>query len=87
MPAIARAIGLREYPGETMLETLTEYVRDRELLLVLDNLEQVVAAAPVVTGLLASAPGLRVLATSRVALNLSGEVRRTPFRSSRARRR
>ena len=56
-----------------MLETLTEYVRDRELLLVLDNLEQVVAAAPVVTGLLASAPGLRVLATSRVALNLSGE--------------
>jgi predicted ATPase/class 3 adenylate cyclase len=73
VPAIARAIGLREYPGETMLETLAAYIRDRELLLVLDNLEQVVAAAPVVTGLLASAPGLRVLATSRVALNLSGE--------------
>jgi predicted ATPase/class 3 adenylate cyclase len=73
VPAIARALGLREYPGETMLGTLTEYVRDRELLLVLDNLEQVVAAAPVVTGLLASAPGLRVLATSRVSLNLSGE--------------
>src|SRR3954471_897797 len=73
VPAIARAIGLREYPGETMLETLTEYIRDRELLLVLDNLEQVVAAAPIVSRLLASAPGLRVLATSRVALNLSGE--------------
>jgi len=73
IPAIARALGLREYPGETILETLTEYVRDRELLLVLDNLEQVVAAAPAVTGLLASAPGLRVLATSRVSLNLSGE--------------
>src|SRR3954471_643089 len=73
VPAIARALGLREYPGETILETLTEYVRDRELLLVLDNLEQVVAAAPAVTRLLASAPGLRVLATSRVSLKLSGE--------------
>jgi predicted ATPase len=73
VPAVARTLGLREFPGETMLETLTEYVRDRELLLVLDNLEQVVAAAPAIASLLASAPGLHVLATSRVPLNLSGE--------------
>ena len=73
VPAVARALGLREYPGEPMLETLTDYVRDKELLLVLDNLEQVLAAAPAIAGLLASASGLRVLATSRVPLNLSGE--------------
>jgi predicted ATPase/class 3 adenylate cyclase len=70
---IARTLGLREYPGETMLETLTEYVSDKELLLVLDNLEQLPAAASAIAGLLASAPGLRVLATSRVPLHLSGE--------------
>ena len=52
---------------------MTDYFRDKELLLVLDNVEQVLAAAPAIAGLLASAPGLRVLATSRVPLNLSGE--------------
>jgi predicted ATPase/class 3 adenylate cyclase len=73
VPTVARTLGLREYPGETMLETLTQYVRDKELLLLLDNLEHVVAAAPAISGLLASAPGLRVLATSRTPLHLSGE--------------
>jgi predicted ATPase/class 3 adenylate cyclase len=73
VPTIARTLGLREYPGETMQETLTEYVRDRELLLVLDNLEHVLGAAPAISALLESAPGLRVLATSRVPLHLSGE--------------
>ena len=73
VPAIARAIGLREYPGQTTLEALTDYVRGRDLLLVLDNLEQVLPAAPVISLLLESAPGLRVLATSRVRLHLSGE--------------
>ena len=73
VPTIARTIGLREYPGETILETLTDYVRDKTLLLLLDNLEHVLAAAPAVSGLLAAAPGLRVLATSRTPLHLSGE--------------
>ncbi|HUK93948.1 MAG TPA: adenylate/guanylate cyclase domain-containing protein [Gaiellaceae bacterium] len=73
VPTMARTLGLREYPGETMLETLTDYVRDKELLLLLDNLEHVIAAAPAISGLLASAPGLRVLATSRTPLHLSGE--------------
>ena len=53
VPAIARALGLREYPGEPMLDTLTDYVRDKELLLVLDNVEQVLAAGPAIAGLLA----------------------------------
>ena len=43
------------------------------MLLVLDNLEQVIAAAPVLAGLLASAPGLKVVATSRTPLRISGE--------------
>jgi predicted ATPase/class 3 adenylate cyclase len=73
VPTIARTLGLREQPGETVLETLTEYVRERELLLVLDNLEQVLAAAPALAGLLASAPGLRLLTTSRTPLRLRGE--------------
>ena len=72
VPTIAQTLGLREYPGETMLETLEGYVSDKELLLLLDNLEHVVAAAPAISGLLLSAPGLRVLATSRTPLHLSG---------------
>jgi predicted ATPase/class 3 adenylate cyclase len=72
-PTIARTLGLREQPGETVLETLTEYLRDRELLLLLDNFEQVVAAAPALAGLLSSAPGLHLLVTSRTPLRLLGE--------------
>ena len=73
IPSIAQTLGLREQPGETPLETLTEYVRDRRILLLLDNFEQVLPAAPAVAGLLASAPGLRMLATSRTPLRLAGE--------------
>jgi predicted ATPase/class 3 adenylate cyclase len=72
-PTIARTLGLREQPGETVLETLTEYVRDRELLLVLDNFEQVLAAVPALAGLLSSAPRLRLLVTSRTPLRLRDE--------------
>jgi predicted ATPase/class 3 adenylate cyclase len=72
-PTIARTLGLREQPGETVLETLDGYLADKELLLVLDNFEQVLAAAPAVSGLCAAAPGLKLLATSRTPLHLSGE--------------
>src|SRR3954466_11521112 len=61
VPTMLRTFGLREQPGETPLETLTEYLREKELLLVLDNFEHVQAASPVVAGLLETAPGLRVL--------------------------
>ena len=73
MPAIAQALDLRDQPGESALETLSEYLRDKEVLLVLDNFEQVLAAAPAVASLLAEAPGLKLLATSRTPLHLSGE--------------
>jgi predicted ATPase/class 3 adenylate cyclase len=73
VPTISRTLGLREQPGETPLETLCEYLAEKELLLVLDNFEHVAAAAPAVAGLIASAPGLRLLVTSRMPLRLRGE--------------
>jgi predicted ATPase len=72
-PTIAGTLGLREQPGETVLETLGDYLADKELLLVLDNFEQVLAAAPAVSGLSAGSPGLKLLVTSRTPLRLSGE--------------
>ena len=71
--AIAQALGVQEEGGQPLVAQLQEHLRERELLLVLDNLEQVLEAAPVVAGLLAAAPGLRVLATSRERLGLRGE--------------
>ncbi|HSC51532.1 MAG TPA: adenylate/guanylate cyclase domain-containing protein [Gaiellaceae bacterium] len=73
VPTIAQTIGLRERAGESSLAALTDYLRDRRMLLVLDNLEQVVDAGPVLADLLASAPGLKVVATSRTPLRLSLE--------------
>jgi predicted ATPase len=73
VPTIARTLGLREQPGEAMLETLTDYVRRKELLLVLDNFEQVIPAAPALSGVLSEAPGLTLLVTSRTPLRLRGE--------------
>jgi predicted ATPase/class 3 adenylate cyclase len=73
VPTIATTLGLHEQSGETVLETLTEFLRDRRMLLVLDNLEQVTPVAPVLAGLLAAAPGLKLLVTSRTPLRLTGE--------------
>ena len=70
---IAETLGLRETPGEPVEQTLRDYLRPRRLLLVLDNFEHVVAAAPLVADLLAHAPSLEVLVTSRAPLRLSGE--------------
>jgi predicted ATPase/class 3 adenylate cyclase len=72
--AVAQALGLREQAGETLTETLASFLGERELLLVLDNFEQVVEAAPLLAGWMAAASGLRLLVTSRVALRLSGEM-------------
>ena len=62
-----------EVAGSDILPALSAYLRDLRLLLVLDNFEQVEDAAPVVSDLLAAAPGLRVLVTSRIRLRLYGE--------------
>ena len=71
--AAAGALGLREQPGRGFAETLGDYLADREMLLVMDNFEHVLDAAPLVEDLLARAMGLRILVTSRVALRLRDE--------------
>ena len=73
LPEIARAVRLQEMPGRDLSETLREHLRDRELLMVLDNLEQLIEASPLIAELLDAAPDLVVLATSRIPLRLSGE--------------
>jgi predicted ATPase/class 3 adenylate cyclase len=71
--AISGSLGVREEATRPMQESLKDALRDREMLLVLDNFEQVVRAAPLIPELLSVSPRLRVLVTSRAALHLSGE--------------
>ncbi len=71
-PTIAHVLPLGEGRGST-LDSVKEALRERTTLLLLDNFERVDEAAPVVSELLAAAPGLRVLVTSRALLRLSGE--------------
>jgi predicted ATPase/DNA-binding SARP family transcriptional activator/uncharacterized protein HemY len=71
--AITQALGLRESAGQPLIELLKAALRERQMLLLLDNFEQVVAAAPLLTELLAAAPGLQMLVTSRALLRISSE--------------
>jgi predicted ATPase/class 3 adenylate cyclase len=70
---VAQALGVREQRGKPILQSLKEYLRERQILLVLDNFEQILAAASLIVEWLATAPRLKVLVTSRAALNLRGE--------------
>lgn len=71
--AVARTLGVKERPQQRMAETLREQLRAKHLLLVLDNFEHVVAAAPLVSALLAACPALAVLVTSRSPLMIRAE--------------
>lgn len=71
--AIMSALDLAETPGATFLAQIQQRLRDRELLLVLDNFEHLLGAALTVTVLLATAPGLKVLISSREMLHVYGE--------------
>ena len=73
LPAVAAAVGVREESGQALRQTLYDELRSRRCLLVLDNFEQIVTAAPVVADLLASCPGLKILVTTRIRLHLRGE--------------
>jgi non-specific serine/threonine protein kinase len=70
---LAQVLGIKEESGASILETLKRWLADRHLLLVLDNFEHLLAAAPSVPALLQTAPQVQVLATSRVPLQLYGE--------------
>jgi predicted ATPase/DNA-binding SARP family transcriptional activator len=71
--AVATALGIPELPERPAAQALTDHLRSRRLLLVLDNFEHLLPAAVVTAQLLDAAPGLTVLATSRTPLRLSGE--------------
>lgn len=75
LPAeIGFTLGIRESTGVSAMDNLVRSLADRELLLILDNFEGLLDAVPIVSRLLASAPKLKIIVTSRSVLRASGEV-------------
>jgi predicted ATPase/DNA-binding CsgD family transcriptional regulator len=75
VPALAQALGLREGDGQPLRTLVEAYLSERQMLLVLDNFEQLVDAAPLLTDLLGRCPRLKLLVTSRIVLRVAGEQR------------
>jgi predicted ATPase len=73
LPSIAQTLGLRDVPRQSPLARLQGSLREQRVLLLLDNLEHLLDAGPGIVALLAGAPHVKVLATSRVPLHVSGE--------------
>jgi len=73
LPTIAQTLGVPEAPSQSVLDSLCTALRERHLLLILDNFEQIVSAGPHVLALLRGAPRLQVLITSRAVLHVYGE--------------
>ncbi len=73
IPAITHALGLPERGDRSPLGRLKTFLRDKQFLLVLDNFEQVLLAAPLLADLLSSCPQLKILVTSRALLHIGGE--------------
>lgn len=71
--AIAQALGMQEMGNQSLEESLKTYLQPKQMLLLLDNFEQIIAAAPVVDSFLTAAPDLRILTTSREPLRLASE--------------
>jgi predicted ATPase len=71
--SIIQALNIKLTPVVPLMQNLTSYLRNKQLLLVLDNFEHLGEAAAVVDEILAAAPGLKVLVTSRAVLHLYGE--------------
>jgi len=80
IPALARAFGLHELPFNSLANIVADYLRDKKLLLILDNCEHLIAAcARLADDLLHQCSGLKILASSREALGIAGErMYRTP---------
>jgi predicted ATPase len=73
LPTIAQTLGIREIEGRSVTDGLTAHLREKRLLLLLDNFEQVIGAATALRDLAAACPSLRPLVTSRVVLRVPGE--------------
>ncbi len=73
IPAIAKALGLRERVGQDQQRQIDDYLRAKNLLLVLDNVEQIIAAAPAIARTAREAAGTTLLVTSRAPLRVGGE--------------
>ncbi len=73
LPAIVQALRLRETATRSPLEELQIALGEQSMLLLLDNFEQVLAAAPLLAALLATCPQVKLLVTSRAALRIHGE--------------
>lgn len=71
--SIARTLGVREGAGQPLSDRLKHYLRDQQVLLMLDNFEQVLSSAALVSDLLTASRGLKILVTSRSALGVYGE--------------
>ncbi len=70
---IAQTLGIKEAGGVSLLQSLKQYLQDKQMLLLLDNFEQLLAAAPAAADLLTASPRLKVLVTSRAVLHVQGE--------------
>jgi len=74
LSSIAHALDLREQPGVPVLETIVDFLREKDALLVVDNFEHVLGAATAVAEVLSRCPRLKVVVTSRTPLRLRGEI-------------
>jgi predicted ATPase/DNA-binding CsgD family transcriptional regulator/transcriptional regulator with XRE-family HTH domain len=73
VPTIAQTLGLRDVEERLLFESLKAFLRDKHLLLLLDNFEQVLEAAPALIELLLACPSIKTLVTSRAVLHVEGE--------------
>ena len=73
LPAIAQALGVKEAGDRPLMDTLRAFLRDKHVLILLDNFEQVMDAAPLPAQIISASPGVKLLATSRELLRLTAE--------------
>jgi predicted ATPase/class 3 adenylate cyclase len=73
LSSVTHSMGIYEHPGQSTFENLVQYLRDKQMLLILDNFERVLDAAPLISDLLRLCPRINVLVTSRASLRLTGE--------------
>ncbi len=73
VPTIAQTLGVKEAGGKSIARILKDFLQSKQMLLVADNFEQIVSAAPFLVELLDNAPQLKILVTSRTLLNIQAE--------------